>query len=85
MLLIGGALLLTPGFITDTLGFICLIPGLRQPIARWILRRGILSAIHVVGGTPGGTGPADPYTDAQGHTTIEGEYKEDRPHRDRSR
>ena len=43
MLLIGGALLLTPGFITDTMGFICLIPGLRQPIARWIMARGIRS------------------------------------------
>lgn len=26
----GGALLLTPGFITDILGLLCLIPGLRQ-------------------------------------------------------
>lgn len=26
----GGALLLTPGFITDAMGFVCLIPGLRQ-------------------------------------------------------
>lgn len=29
-LAVGGALLLTPGFVTDTIGFCCLIPGLRQ-------------------------------------------------------
>ena len=69
MLLIGGALLLTPGFITDTMGFICLIPGLRQPIARWIMARGMLGAIHVVGGTR--------TTDRHGHTTIEGEFKDE--------
>ena len=32
-LAVGGALLLTPGFFTDALGFACLIPGLRH----WLL------------------------------------------------
>jgi len=67
MLLIGGALLLTPGFITDTLGFICLIPVFRKPIARWLLRRGILSAIRVH--------RSGDFTD-QTNTTIEGEFHE---------
>lgn len=30
LLAVGGALLLTPGFITDSIGFFCLLPGLRQ-------------------------------------------------------
>lgn len=34
-LAVGGALLLTPGFITDTVGLLCLIPGVRQ----WLLGR----------------------------------------------
>lgn len=38
MLIIGGALLLTPGFATDTIGFVCLIPGLRRPLAARIIR-----------------------------------------------
>ncbi len=38
MLIIGGALLLTPGFATDIIGFICLIPGLRRPLAARIIR-----------------------------------------------
>lgn len=37
IILVGGALLLTPGFITDMLGFVCLIPQLRQKIARYII------------------------------------------------
>ena len=38
MLLVGGALLLTPGFATDAAGFVCLLPGLRRPLARYIIR-----------------------------------------------
>jgi UPF0716 protein FxsA len=38
MLIIGGALLLTPGFATDIVGFVCLIPGLRRPLAARIIR-----------------------------------------------
>ena len=39
MLIVGGALLLTPGFVTDSFGFVCLIPGLRRPLARWLIKR----------------------------------------------
>ena len=35
MIAVGGALLLTPGFVTDTLGFLLLIPQTRQ----WLLFR----------------------------------------------
>jgi UPF0716 protein FxsA len=34
VLAVGGALLITPGFLTDTLGLICLLP----PTRRWLLR-----------------------------------------------
>jgi UPF0716 protein FxsA len=36
-LLIGGALLLTPGFITDTVGFLLLVPPVRQVLGRWVM------------------------------------------------
>ncbi|NOZ54089.1 MAG: FxsA family protein [Gammaproteobacteria bacterium] len=39
MLLIAGALLLTPGFFTDTIGFLCLLPSIRRPIALWGIQR----------------------------------------------
>jgi len=36
-LLIGGALLLTPGFVTDAVGFLLLIPPVRNMFARWAI------------------------------------------------
>ena len=39
MLAIGGALLLTPGFITDAVGFACLLPPTRQLMVRLALSR----------------------------------------------
>ena len=41
-LLIAGALLLTPGFFTDAIGFVCLTPPLRRAIIRYILSKGII-------------------------------------------
>ncbi|MDM5315592.1 FxsA family protein [Fictibacillus sp. b24] len=35
-ILVGGALLLTPGFLTDFLGFSLLFPPLRKPVKFWI-------------------------------------------------
>ena len=39
ILLIGGALLLTPGFVTDILGFICLLPLTRHWLLARLMRR----------------------------------------------
>jgi len=46
MLLIGGALLLTPGFFTDAIGFVCLIPLFRKPLAAAVIRQGLLTSIN---------------------------------------
>ena len=40
VLAVGGALLITPGFLTDTIGFICLIPFTRQALIRAMIKRG---------------------------------------------
>jgi len=42
-LAVAGVLLITPGFITDSIGFLCLIPASRQAIIRYILAR---STVH---------------------------------------
>ena len=39
VLAVGGALLLTPGFVTDVIGFLCLIPYTRKRLARLLLSR----------------------------------------------
>ena len=38
-LLIGGALLLTPGFFTDLVGFVCLVPHTRRAVIAWSMQR----------------------------------------------
>ncbi|KUJ81572.1 biotin--acetyl-CoA-carboxylase ligase [Microbulbifer flavimaris] len=75
-LAVGGALLLTPGFFTDALGFACLIPGLRQLVLGRLLR-------HVVVVRGGGYPPGGQYGPRRGpgqdSDIIEGEYsREDR-------
>lgn len=62
-LAVGGALLLTPGFITDSVGFCCLIPGVRRIIMRWGLARMLKGHVVTVR-----------RTDAQGKT-LEGDYE----------
>jgi UPF0716 protein FxsA len=38
-ILVAGAFLISPGFITDTLGFLLLVPGIRGLIHRYLVRR----------------------------------------------
>lgn len=45
IILLGGVLLLTPGFVTDILGFACLIPSVRRRIAQYILENHLLQAV----------------------------------------
>jgi UPF0716 protein FxsA len=87
MLLVGGALLLTPGFITDAMGFTCLLPGLRRPLARWIIHRGVLRAMNISGSSfTSGTFSSGSFTtrstppDHQSgldDKTIDGEFREE--------
>lgn len=75
VLLVSGALLLTPGFFTDTLGFLALIP----PLRRWFIHAMLRNAIHA------GMAPGDirrppgggTHHDHRGPTVIEGDYRRD--------
>ncbi|MFO8024275.1 FxsA family protein [Thiohalophilus sp.] len=69
VLVVAGALLLTPGFVTDAGGFILLVPPLRQGLIRWAIQRGVIRT------GPPGRGPKEP---GSGPRTIEGELQ----HRD---
>ena len=54
ILLVAGAMLLTPGFFTDIFGFIALIPIIRHKIAQHLLTHFIQTKIRV-DETPSGT------------------------------
>ena len=43
MLLIAGALLLTPGFLTDAIGFTCLVPSVRSRLANSVLKKVVVT------------------------------------------
>ncbi len=64
VILISGALLLTPGFFTDLLGFLGLIPPLRQAFILHLLRGGLIHVQRPPGGTGRHSGPK----------VIEGDY-----------
>ena len=65
LLLVAGALLLTPGFFTDFIGFGLLVPRLRRGLVQWFMRRSDLR-LHPMGQNPN----ASPQ-----RRTIEGEYR----------
>ncbi len=67
ILLFAGALLLTPGFFTDAVGFLCLIPALRQKLAIAVLQRGLTGGFG-----QGGKGRRPP---SQSQDAIEGEFE----------
>ncbi len=72
-LLIGGALLLTPGFFTDLIGFFCLLPITRRPIVTFIVNRfNPMSGMNMGGSSPFSQGPGPAHGNQPGNV-IEGE------------
>ena len=61
VLLVTSVLLLTPGFVTDAVGLLCLLPSVRQALARQIAARLFMRA--------GGSSSAD--------RTLEGQFRVD--------
>ncbi len=68
-LAVGGALLLTPGFVTDAIGFACLIPGVRHLLIIWGMEH-IKPKVRAYGQFN------NQYK--SDNTTIEGEYRREK-------
>lgn len=66
LLALAGAFLLTPGFVTDALGFLLLLPNLRQRIAQRLLQTWIQR-------------PNTTYKQEEQSAVIEGEYQREDP------
>ena len=78
MLLLSGALLLTPGFFTDALGFLVLIPMLRRRFAQWVLSRGLMlggAAFTSQHWQQSNSRHYKPGQDSDRGKTIEGDYQ----------
>ncbi|MBI1417227.1 MAG: FxsA family protein [Limimaricola sp.] len=73
MILLAGALLLTPGFFTDTLGFCLLVPGLRKALFSWLRQNVKVSTFTSQGfEARSSNGPGRAADD----NVIEGDYEE---------
>jgi len=69
LLAVGGALLMTPGFVTDTIGFLCLIPFSRKLIAATIIKNSTIKMASKMGSFTQGEAWQQNQTDV-----FEGEY-----------
>ena len=67
ILLVCGAMLLTPGFATDTLGFLGLVPAIRQSVTQSIMKQ---VAVNKAGFNQGFQSQGEP----KGPKTIDGEW-----------
>ena len=76
LIIFGGALLLTPGFITDIVGLVLLVPPSRALVRRFLVRYfGRRFALRVAGPPPRpptGRGRAQRSRPADGHYDVEG-------------
>ncbi|QXC57716.1 membrane protein FxsA [Vibrio mimicus] len=74
MLAVAGVLLLTPGFLTDMMGMLILLPAPRAWLAKYFMSRVVVRNIHT-----GGQGfeQPNPFTDRSNSngTTYEGEFE----------
>ncbi|QGY00154.1 FxsA family protein [Roseovarius faecimaris] len=74
MILVSGALLLTPGFFTDAVGFALLMPPVRSAVFAWLRKRVKVQRFEM-----GPDGPRDPYPPHPPRSDddiIEAEYTE---------
>ncbi|MEM1005351.1 MAG: FxsA family protein [Pseudomonadota bacterium] len=79
MILLSGALLLTPGFFTDAVGFALLIPAVRIGVFRYLKSKVTLTQFNMGAGVRTRNAPFDQ------DNVIDGEYTEIQPRKDPSK
>ena len=73
LLAVAGALLLTPGFITDTIGFLLLLPPSRMMIASEMLKRVQVQSTFTGATFTQSQGPQNP--NSEGPVTLDGDFE----------
>jgi len=75
---IGGALLLTPGFVTDAIGFACLTPGIRSILIRFVINNLTQSGkVNIKGFSTSDQYHSSSSKKRGDHKIIEGEFEHD--------
>lgn len=74
MILFSGALLLTPGFFTDFVGFALLIPAVRRAVFAWAKSR-----VHVQSFSMGSQDPRQPHPHNPQDDIIDGDFEDVTP------
>lgn len=96
MLAVAGVLLLTPGFMTDALGMLILLPAPRAMIAKKMMEKMVVKnmsgGFHAGGQTGFGQSPfgddpfnRNPFDQSKGGNTFEGEFEKKDDDNDRNR
>ncbi|CAH6802470.1 Protein affecting phage T7 exclusion by the F plasmid [Vibrio chagasii] len=96
MLAVAGVLLLTPGFMTDALGMLVLLPAPRAMIAKKMMEKMVVKnmsgGFHAGGQAGFGQSPfgdepfnRDPFDQSKGGNTFEGEFEKKDDDNDRNR
>lgn len=81
MLAVAGVLLLTPGFMTDALGMLVLLPAPRAAIAKYLMSKMVVKTVHGGGFSNQGPFEQDPFrrdpfdSQSDNGNTFEGEYE----------
>ncbi|WP_394249149.1 FxsA family protein [Vibrio profundi] len=84
MLAVAGVLLLTPGFMTDALGMLVLLPAPRAIIAKKLMEKMVVKNMSGAGGFQAGFGHSpfeqdpfhrDPFSQSKDNNTFEGEFE----------
>lgn len=76
MILFAGALLLTPGFFTDSCGLLLLIPRVRVALMRYLAGRVTIARFAMGGVPPRGADPFRRGPDVAGPGVIDGDFHE---------
>ncbi len=74
ILLVCGALLLTPGFISDTIGFLGLVPSIRNTFANRIVKRVMVSQVRAGQSFQEHNSANTDFDGSKRPTTIDGHY-----------
>lgn len=75
-LAVGGILLLIPGFVTDVVALVCLVPGLRD----WLIGKSLRNVVFRAGSFPGGMSGRGRHSGQPSDGDIfEGEFKRQDP------